>query len=96
MIALLTTLGGKERSVAQDLCDCLYGNGDTQVRCEPIYPGVLFVEFQRRETLELCLSMKYFRVLVRRIEIYEKVVRSTEAPPGAKKVGDYIFLGRYI
>lgn len=91
---LATTLGGKEATVARDLCDCLYGNGDVAVNCVPIYPGLFFVEFSDRTILDRCLSMSYFKKLIKRVEMYDAVFMGAGAPdrPGSRKVGPYVFV----
>lgn len=91
---LATTLGGKEAVVARDLCDCLYGNGDTAANCAPIYPGLFFAEFGDRAVLDKCLSMSYFKKLIKRIELYDAVLREAGVfdRPNSKKIGPYVFI----
>lgn len=90
-----TTAGGKEVIAARDLCDCLYGQGDTSAECKPLAPGAFMAQFADGSVLEKCLSMKYFKSLIKRVEIYDYVL-SGPPPQGRyskiKKIGEYIFI----
>ncbi len=90
-----TTAGGREGIVAKDLCDCLYGQGDTSVECKPLTPGAFMAKFTDSTALDRCLSMKYFKSLIKRVEVYDDVL--VGSPPQAryskvKRVGEYIFI----
>jgi hypothetical protein len=93
-VILATTTGGREGVAARDLCDCLYGQGDVEVFCEPVSPGVFYAKFSDGSALDRCLSMRYFKAMIKRIELYDEV--STAAPPRTyakmKRVGSYIFI----
>ncbi|AEA13109.1 hypothetical protein TUZN_1643 [Thermoproteus uzoniensis 768-20] len=93
-VILATTIGGKEAAIARDLCDCLYGQGDTAVVCEPISPGVFYAKFSDKSVLDRCLSMKYFKAMIKRVELYDGVSDSapSQGYSRARRVGKYIFI----
>lgn len=90
-----TTLGGREATAARDLCDCLYGQGDTSVECKPLTPGAFLAKFADSTALDRCLSMKYFKSLIKRVELYDYVIMGA-LPQGqyskVKRIGEYIFI----
>jgi hypothetical protein len=92
VIALFTTAGGKEGVAARDLCDCVFAAGDESVFCEPVAPGVFYIRYSDGRALEKCLSLNYFRRIIKRRETYAEV--SLEEPKGRqyKRIGKYYFL----
>lgn len=93
MISLFTTKGGAERAVAADLCDCVYGAGDESVKCEAVAPGVFYIEYKNINALNKCISLFYFKKLLKRHEIYNYI--SFDEPSEDrkfKKIGKYIFI----
>ncbi len=68
---LIKTIPKKEKIIARDLCDCIYYY-DNEVRCEAIATGVIYV-YTLINYFELCSSMKYFKTLIKKFEVFDYV-----------------------
>lgn len=89
---MVSTRAGRERRLAQDLCDCGF-HQYADIRCEAVAPGLFYVEAPR-EVVETCLSMVYFSRLVGRVEYYDYVTAERPTCGGctARQIGRLFFV----
>jgi hypothetical protein len=89
---LIKTIPKKEKTITRDLCDCIY-YFDEGARCEAIATGVIYV-YTYINYFEACNSMKYFKVLIRKFEVFDHVDNKEPSCVGCHvvKVGSLYFI----
>lgn len=67
----MRVLPKREKTVARDLCDCIYHH-DEGVKCEVLSVGRVLV-YTYIEAFERCLSLRYFSKLVKDFQYFDEV-----------------------